>query len=535
MFRSSPAVTARSMWSSGSPPGWARSVMRIIGSVSGADVAGVHTGRRAGHQQHMARGHTTVYRLIDEDGRSPAGRRPASVCSPGTRIGSAEHGRKPAGPTRRGPASTNAPRRINPMSFVRTAAMRAVLDDHEGVVSFDVFDTLLWRRYPRPIEVFHDIPSAAARLGLRLPAIDGSAFATARRAAEAAARELVSEELDAQEVTLRQVHVQLALALGWDTGDPALMDDLRTAELAAEADALVADRELLALVGELAAAGRRMVLVSDSYLSAADIMGLVTGAGYPDGAFERSVRLERVRSLQVLWTLRGADQGARSAPRPSPPRRRSARRRPDPGQGARRRAVRWPVARDEAIALTVEETGTESLPMRVCAVGGEMTAGDAGITALRARLIPPDDLADVTTRALTGFERFGRLVYGPALVGFANWVCTRCAELGLRRLYLFQRKVRPWPSSSSGSPRRGARSSRRPCLTSHVLRWHRGGPSTSTSPTSPTCCTAGDPVARRDRRGARPATRRGPGLDAGPAGRASTPASCSGCSMPTRR
>src|SRR5215204_4221685 len=119
------------------------------------------------------------------------------------------------------------------MSVVRTRAMRALLDDHDGVVSFDVFDTLLWRRYPRPIEVFHDIPRAAVRLRLALPAVDGAAFATARRSAEAAARALAADELGTNEVTLRQIHRQLALALGWDAGDTALLDELRTAELAA--------------------------------------------------------------------------------------------------------------------------------------------------------------------------------------------------------------------------------------------------------------------------------------------------------------
>ena len=325
------------------------------------------------------------------------------------------------------------------MSFVRTAAMRGCSTSTKAWCR-STSSTRCSRRYPRPIEVFHDIPSVAARLGLRLPAIDGSAFATARRAAEAAARELVTEELDVKEVTLRQVHLQLALALGWDTGDAGLMDDLRTAELAAEADALVADRELLALVGELAAAGRRMVLVSDSYLSAADIMGLVTGAGYPEGAFERAF----VSSGFGLSKSCGLFDVLIKELDLHPARLLHVGDLPDadlaPVKELGGRAVRWPVARDEAIALTMEETGTKSLPMRVCTVGGDLTAGDAGITALRARLIPPDDLSDATTRVLTGFERFGRLVYGPVLVGFANWVCARCAELGLRRLYLFQRE-----------------------------------------------------------------------------------------------
>jgi FMN phosphatase YigB (HAD superfamily) len=326
------------------------------------------------------------------------------------------------------------------MSFARTSVMRALLEEHDGVVSFDVFDTLLWRRYPRPVEVFHDIPRAAARLGLKLPAIDGASFATARRAAEAAARARIADERGVNEVTLRQVHRQLALALGWAVDDDALLAHLRTAELATEAAALVADHELLTLVGELAATGRRMVLVSDTYFSATDIRELVTGAGYPDGAFERTfvssafgvskscglfkvmigeLDLRPARLLHV-GDLPGADV--------------------TPLQELGGRAIRWPVARDEAIALAVQETGTEILPMRVCAVGAELTAGDGGITALRARVIPPDDLVDAGERVLTGFERFGRLIYGPALVGFANWLCDRAAELGLEKLHMFQRE-----------------------------------------------------------------------------------------------
>ncbi len=326
------------------------------------------------------------------------------------------------------------------MSVVRTRAMRALLDDHDGVVSFDVFDTLLWRRYPRPIEVFHDIPLVATRLGLALPAVGGAAFATARRSAEAAARLVAAEELGTKEVTLRQIHRQLALALGWDTADATLMEDLRAAELAAESDSLVADRELLALVDELAAAGRRMVLVSDSYLAAEHISSLVIGAGYPPGAFERTfvssafgvskscglfdvlikeLDIHPARLLHV-GDLPGADVA--------------------PVQELGGRAVRWPVARDEAIALTTEETRTDVLPMRLSAVDGQLTAGDAGITALRARLIKPEDLTDPTAPVLPGYERFGRLVYGPALVGLANWVCTRAADVGLERVHCFQRE-----------------------------------------------------------------------------------------------
>ena len=90
--------------------------------------------------------------------------------------------------------------------------------------------------------------------------------------------------------------------------------------------------------------------------------------------------------------------------------------------------------------MAEQEAGTDVLPMRTAVVDGEPTAGDAGVTALRARLIPPHDMTDARDRILTGYERFGRLVYGPALLGFANWICTRAADLGFTRLYCFQRE-----------------------------------------------------------------------------------------------
>ncbi len=73
------------------------------------------------------------------------------------------------------------------MEPVRTRAIRAMLDGHEGVLSFDVFDTLLWRRTPRPVEGFHDIPRVAARAGIKLPPISGSQYATTRKRAESTA------------------------------------------------------------------------------------------------------------------------------------------------------------------------------------------------------------------------------------------------------------------------------------------------------------------------------------------------------------
>ena len=278
------------------------------------------------------------------------------------------------------------------------------------------------------------------RAGIKLPPISGVQFATARRRAEETARLRSVEEFGTAEVTLAQIAEQLVISLGWDADDPALLAGLATAELAAEADALVADRELLALVREQAEAGRRMVVVSDTYLGPGDLASLLTGAGYPDRAFERifvsssygvskSVGLfEAVVDELAIHPTRLLHVGDNVGADVTPLR--------DLGG----RSARWSIARDEAIEMTIREAGHGLVPLWTANVDGEPTGGDAGVTALRARLVPPDDATEPRDRILTGYERFGRLVYGPVLVGLANWICTRAAELGLERLYFFQRE-----------------------------------------------------------------------------------------------
>lgn len=326
------------------------------------------------------------------------------------------------------------------MTAARSRSVRALAQVHAGAVSFDVFDTLLWRRYPRPIDVFHDIPRAAVRAGLKLPHIDAVAFATSRRQAEEDARVVAAVEHGTSEVTIDQIYRQMAVIQGWDSDDDDLVAALIRAEIEAEADAVFADHELVDVVSALAGEGRRLLVVSDTYLSVEHVARLLAAGGYPAGAFERifvssaygasksgglfDVMLNELGlkppQLMHIGDLPGADVA--------------------PLRGLGGRTVRWPVAKDEAIALIESEAGNSRLPIRRTILDGDATSNDAGLTAMRARLVAPDDMRDARERIVSGYEQFGRLVYGPSLTGFLVWVCDRARHLGLRRLYLFQRE-----------------------------------------------------------------------------------------------
>lgn len=324
-------------------------------------------------------------------------------------------------------------------TVARGRDVRRIVAAHGGIISFDVFDTLLWRRTPRPIDVFANIPHSARARSIAVPAVEPIPFATARRQAETDARLLAASRVGTSEVTISDIYQQLVLTMGWDE-EPDVADALIAAELGAEADVLVADVELLDLVRKQQAGGRRMVVVSDTYLTSEHVSQLLASTGYPTDAFEAVVTsseygvskssglfdvvLSRLgcaaAELLHIGDLPGADVV--------------------PLRELGGRTVRWPIARDEAIALTATETGTADLPMSLTHAGDCATAADGGLTSLRARMVFPDDMGTARDRLESGYERFGSLVYGPAMVGFLAWVCGRAQTLGLQRLYLFQRE-----------------------------------------------------------------------------------------------
>lgn len=121
-----------------------------------------------------------------------------------------------------------------------------------AVVTFDVFDTLIWRRVLFPSDLFALLPHGRAR-----------AWRSAVEAwVTAACRRLLRREPRLEDI------------YRFYRFDPA-------AELALEARLVRANPWCLDLVRVLHARGVAMAAVSDMYLSAAQITGLLQAAGYP--------------------------------------------------------------------------------------------------------------------------------------------------------------------------------------------------------------------------------------------------------------
>lgn len=167
------------------------------------------------------------------------------------------------------------------------ARLRATADSlRKGtlkVLSVDIFDTLLWRRVPEPADVFLMLGGDLAAADRLAPGIGASAFAQARRTGERAAREKVQAVTGYREVKLKDIYAALPeqmFATGFDTASKA------AAEVACEQRLLTHDHALAALMETAREAGAKVILVSDTYFTSAEIRALLVSAGF-DGPVDR--------------------------------------------------------------------------------------------------------------------------------------------------------------------------------------------------------------------------------------------------------
>ncbi|MEO1729513.1 MAG: HAD family hydrolase [Pseudomonadota bacterium] len=131
-------------------------------------------------------------------------------------------------------------------------------------LSLDCFDTLLWRDCHAPVEVFADLP------GLLLGQ---------RAGGEANARKMMRTLKRRNEVTLSDIYQHVLPNADHSTREAAI-----TAELDAEARACFAFAPTVELMLAAKARGLDIIIVSDTYLSAKQLLGLIEAAAGPEVA-----------------------------------------------------------------------------------------------------------------------------------------------------------------------------------------------------------------------------------------------------------
>jgi FMN phosphatase YigB (HAD superfamily) len=130
------------------------------------------------------------------------------------------------------------------------------------VVSFDIFDTLLTRRYDRPETVWDLVALDGAPILGRSKRVLGTAFPEARRTAGARAL-AAARARGAEDTTLREIYSELRRMLELSRDDTAA---LRRMELKIEFNALRRRPSVFKLYRHALASGKRVFFTSDMYL-----------------------------------------------------------------------------------------------------------------------------------------------------------------------------------------------------------------------------------------------------------------------------
>jgi FMN phosphatase YigB (HAD superfamily) len=152
---------------------------------------------------------------------------------------------------------------------IDTSKLPNLLDRYHAsinVLSLDCFDTLLWRQTAAPVDVFYTLQNQADFLAAGLKA-------SMRVSAEARARQHKLFNSQGSEVTLADIYAAHRPGL-----TPDVLDALARAELAAEMATCYAFPPMVKLIQQALHRGMKVIIVSDTYFSEAQLRELLAKA-----------------------------------------------------------------------------------------------------------------------------------------------------------------------------------------------------------------------------------------------------------------
>jgi predicted HAD superfamily hydrolase len=295
------------------------------------------------------------------------------------------------------------------------------------VLSLDIFDTCLLRRVGHPTHVFR-LMDSEMRHSPRFSRLTGgcAGFLALRTRCESLSREVLMKQISSSEVTLDEIYRELQTVAKLSDEDVA---ELKRLELEAERKLLLPNPQILDLAKIAVKAGKKVVYVSDMYLPEEFVTEILRTGGFPiaDGSVFISgehrmskwegdlydLVAERIRIPLSKWFHVGDNCAADV----------------DKAREKGIKAYHYPKIVDVITAQDLAgRSGREFLPTdarRSFALGlRDMTLGLAYLEGGRE--------TDFWFRL--GFERGGLLI-----LGFANWLATRCLDEHISTLVFLAR------------------------------------------------------------------------------------------------
>ena len=296
------------------------------------------------------------------------------------------------------------------------------------MLSLDVFDTILWRKVPEPVDAFLLLALRLIERGGLTPDVDAGGFALLRRRAEELARERREHSGRGVEVTLHEI---------WETVPDGLLrgmtkDEALEQEVELERALLVPDLDVVNLMLAAQERGKRIVGVSDTYFSEAQLRSFLIAAPVGSISLERVFASSdrRIGKGSGLWrvvldelgvkpkrVLHVGDNHAADVAAPS-------------NLGI---ATIYFERRPAQFADVINRENRHALaPL-------SPYHGDYGLAALRSKTLHRTE-GRGQPPALKALWEFGAASLGPPLTGFADWIHERARDEGVSKVFCLMRE-----------------------------------------------------------------------------------------------
>jgi FMN phosphatase YigB (HAD superfamily) len=298
---------------------------------------------------------------------------------------------------------------------------RMIADRSCSVLSLDIFDTVLWRRVPRPTDLFAVLGSQLRRDGLCPSWVTDASFRQMRIAAEHDARSRRGSL--GTEVSLFDIWREMPLSLFGE----ALLEELVQAEVELERSFTVVDLDVAHVIALAQKHDIPVVLVSDTYFTEDQLSYLLDR---PELGPMQNVRVFRSHQhgadkASGLWPIVLNELGRRPDEVVHIGDNEVADHEVPSSLGIR--TVHYERL-DEAFTRVLDREHESTDYFGAFAKHFDPDHGDFGITSLRAKTLQSGSRA--TTAAARTAWRYGASVLGPALTGFAEWVALKAHNSG---------------------------------------------------------------------------------------------------------
>lgn len=328
-----------------------------------------------------------------------------------------------------------------------------------SLLSFDIFDTLLFRKLPIPIDLFILLGELFQEEGLLIPAVSAEVFPLMRIQAESTARFRKEEETESTEVNLKEIywslhgifkHINVEDLVKGKRGiiNESDVDELVEMEIALENKFTVIDQNILSLMHYAHQKGIPVILVSNTFFEEhylrmfldknsfpgmPSVLSMISqiyascdyGVSKQDGLFEKvlldwKIPPEKMMHIgdQPIYDVKAAS-------------------------ALNIRTTYYSRFSPELAAVIEREWNSHDIRARKRQL--DSNEGDFGLTTLRSQLENTLSLKKLSSKDQF-FWKYGATIYGPILAGFVHWIYARCEEMQESEVYCLMREGRLYAS-----------------------------------------------------------------------------------------